>query len=134
MCRQLSSVPKSSQIKRSEHIDNDDLVRRIDIEVLVERERDRVVVEGRIRARPVFLNGRLGEPREKLGDVPGTQGARSRRTGAVAVVEVEVKGVLEALPLGLGEEVAEGGVTEGDRLFGERMDEWFSGVGKVKRK
>ena len=33
MWRQLSSIPKSSQIKRSEHIDNDDLLRRIDIEV-----------------------------------------------------------------------------------------------------
>lgn len=123
MWRQLPSIPKSGQIKRSEHIDNDDLVRRIDIKVLVKRERDRVIVEGRIRARPVFLDGCVREPCEKLDDVPSAQSARSRRTRAVAVVEVEVKGVFEALPLGLSEEAAEGGVAEGNCLFEEQMDQ-----------
>ena len=121
MWRQLSAIPKSSQIKRSEHIDNHDLVRCIDIKVLVERERDRVIVEGRIRTRPVFLNGGMREPCEELDDVPRTQSTRSRRAGAVAVVEVEVKCVLEALPLGLSEETAEGGVAKGHRLFKAQM-------------
>ena len=118
MWRQLSSIPKSSQIKRSERIDNHDLVRRIDIEVLVERERDRVIVEGRIRARPACLNGCTREPCEKLDDVSRTQSTRSRRAGAVAVavMEVEVKCVLEALSFGLSEETTEGGVAKGHRL------------------
>ena len=121
MWRQLSSIPKSSQIKRSEHIDNHDLVRRIDIEVLVEWECGRVIVEGRIRVRPVFLNGCMREPREELDDVPRTQSTRSRRARAMAVVEVEVKCVLRALPLGLSEETVEGGVAKGHRLFKAQM-------------
>jgi len=114
---QLSSTPKRVEIERGEHINDDDLVRRIHIELLVERERDRVIVERRIRARPVLLNGSMREPCEELGNIPRTQGARSRRTGTVPVVEVKVEGVLKALPLCLSEQAAKGRVAEGDGLF-----------------
>lgn len=99
-------------------------MRCVHVEVLVQRERNRVIVERRIRACPVFLNRRVREPSEELGDVPGAQGARGRRTRTVAVVEVEVETVLEPLPLGLGKETAEGGVAESDRLSKDRTNKW----------
>ena len=128
--RELPAVPERSEVERREHIDNDDLVRRVDVQVLVERERDRVVVERRVRARPVFFNGCVREPREELEDVPGPQRACSRRARAVTVVEVQVERILEALPLGLREEAAERGVAERDGLYGSFVNVCLGRNGK----
>ena len=41
---------------------------RIHIDALIQRERDRIIVERRIRARVMDWNGRACEAREELGD------------------------------------------------------------------
>jgi hypothetical protein len=114
--REPTAIPDRGEVEHREHLGDDDLVRRVGVEALVERERDGVIVERRVRARPVLRDRRVREPREQLHGVPCTLRARSRCARPVAVVVVQVERVLEAFPLGSGEEAAEGGVPERDGL------------------
>ena len=51
-------------------------MRRVHIQAVVERERHRVVVQGRVRARVVRRDGRVREPRDELLDVADALHAR----------------------------------------------------------
>ena len=66
----------SAQTKPSLTIKHDHLMRRVHIQAVVERERHRVVVQGRVRARVVRRDGRVREPRDELLDVADALHAR----------------------------------------------------------
>lgn len=99
-------------------VEDDDVVRGVDVQALAERERPRVVGERRVRGRVVQRDGRVREPRDELLHVPDAERTRDGRAERGVVPEVEVDGVVEALPLLRGEQLAELGVAERDGLWG----------------
>ena len=62
-------------------------MRRVHIQAVVERERHRVVVQGRVRGRVVRRDGRVREPRDELLDVADALHARDGRAEGRVVPE-----------------------------------------------
>ena len=90
----------------------------VEVEGLVERESGGVVVEGEVDLRDGVVDDVVLEPGEDLLHVADSDCASRRGLKAVAPCEVEVDGVFVTLPFFEGEEVAEGGVAEGDGFVG----------------
>nr|POE47189.1 ribosomal lysine n-methyltransferase set10 [Quercus suber] len=92
------------------------VVGEVEVQALVGGEGAVVVVERHIDLGGRRVDGVVLQPGEDLFDVADADGAAGGRLEGVVAGEREIDGVLVALPLVEGEETAEGGVTERDRL------------------
>ena len=68
-------------------------MRRVDVQVVVERPRAVVGVQGRVRTRVVRLDRRVGKPGNKLLDVTHALHAGDRRPKCVVIPEKEIQTV-----------------------------------------
>jgi hypothetical protein len=80
-------------MKRRPTVEDDDFVRRVDVQDVVERPRAVVAVQGRVRTRVVRLDRRVGESGNKLLDVTHALHAGDRRTKGVFIPENEIHAV-----------------------------------------
>lgn len=95
------SASLSPSYMREHTVQDDDLVRRVDVQALAERERLWAVVERRVRRRVVHGDRRVRQPRDELLDITDALHARDGRAEGGVVPEEQVettKGVSDPTP------------------------------------
>lgn len=105
-------------VQRRENGEEDVIVREVNVEGLIEREVQRVLIESAVLGGDrVDVEGAVGESVEELAHVSDTLGFSVGAHDAVVTAELKVEIVLESFPLALGEQSAEVRVSESDRLI-----------------
>lgn len=79
-------------------IENDNLVRRIHVQALAERERDRVIIQRRVRRAVVRRDRRVRKPRDELLDPAEALHACDGRAERGIVPEVQVEPARDMRP------------------------------------
>ena len=85
-----SGAEQCGEVQGGERVENDDFVRCVGVDALVEREGSRVGVEGRVGGGVVFHDRRLGETGDELLQVSKSLRRGDRRSDTVVVVERKV--------------------------------------------
>jgi len=86
-----------NKYNRKHTIQNNDLMRCIDIQALIEWERDRVIIQRRVGRRVVYSDRGMCKSRDKLLYVANTLRAGNGRAKCGTIPELEVKAVAHNL-------------------------------------
>lgn len=109
--RERTTSREACQVERRDDIQHYNLMRRVDIQALVEREHARVVVKRPVRARIVRCDWRVREARYELLNISQALNSCNGRAESVVVPEIEVHSIFKPFPFFLGKEPAELAVT-----------------------